>query len=192
MGPDRGRIEERRRFNIGDAMVLTAAAALALVIIRGTLVDGIASRPPWLVVLTVVIAVQTVAPPTLLILQLRQPRPSFRRLTRRPGFAATLAGSMVFAMDLIAFAILTVVSILWPDPSPQPRANDAVWWPGLISYFEFLVGPTVLAAWLLLLTSGRRQAHRGWLDISGRMVGTLGVVLFVISTGFRLARLIGR
>src|SRR5690242_12341334 len=84
-GPRAGRVGRCRPPALLDAMVLVAATALALALVKrldGPLWGGcpapVAKELPCLLVGTA----------TVLVLRLRRPRPSWRRLMRQPGAVA--------------------------------------------------------------------------------------------------------
>ncbi len=65
-----------RRFNLGDGMIVVAAAAVALVLARPFVASAAQPLPLWGVALAWVIAGVVAATPALLILRFRSPRPS--------------------------------------------------------------------------------------------------------------------
>src|SRR5687768_4597770 len=81
-----------RRFTMMDAMILVAASAVAFVIVR-PVVDGplmLRHEPGWARYLAGFVGGLVAWTPAVLFLRLRNPRPTIRRLSRRPGFAASV------------------------------------------------------------------------------------------------------
>jgi hypothetical protein len=100
-----------RKFSILDAMILVAASALGLALIRFLYATGryLSMGRPWYAFVaqyTVEATVPFLITWTLafLVLRLRQPRPRLRRLLRQPGMVA--CGAAVVA---IAFEVLWVL-----------------------------------------------------------------------------------
>jgi hypothetical protein len=107
-----------RKFNLFDAMVLVAANAAALALLRMFLVEGrffqgapfqgrfeswvlsgIEAAYPFLMTSTF----------ALVILRLRQPRPRIRRLFRQPGMAACSAAAMMLVVQLLGIVPFEIV-----------------------------------------------------------------------------------
>lgn len=173
-----------RRFSILDVMILVAASAVAFVMVRPLMVGSLRTQPAWASYLAATIAGLVVWTPTVLAMQFRRPRPALRRLTRRPGFAACLAGTSVVVLGALATVLLalihtarqgTALRVGRTIPTPDPT-----WWVGVVLYFAGFIGPAVIAAWLLLALTGRRRPSSDWADLLGRGIGTAWIVLFVI------------
>ncbi|WP_165070834.1 hypothetical protein [Paludisphaera rhizosphaerae] len=182
-----------RRFSILDVMILVAASAVAFVIVRPMMVGPLRAHPAWTRYLAATIAGLVVWTPTVLAMQFRRPRPALRRLTRRPGFAACLAGTSLVVLGAIAVGLLALVRqsrqgmpvrVGRPVPTPDPN-----WWVSVVLYFGGFVGPAIIATWLLLAVTGRRRPSSDWVDLLGRAIGTAWIVLFVIHACTGLAPL---
>jgi hypothetical protein len=169
-------------------MVLVAASAVAFVIVRPLVTGRLQDQPDWARYLAVVIGGLVAWTPTVLILRLRGPRLTLRRLSRQPGFAAGVGSTAILAIGLLALvrvsrrgmAVRAGVRLPPPDPS---------WWLGVVLHFGAVVGPAVIAAWLLLAFSGRRRPSRGWLDLLGRALGIAWIILFLVNCCARLSYL---
>lgn len=174
-------------------MILIAASAVALVIVRPVVAGPLQQRPGWSHYLAWAIGWLVAWTPTVLILRLRDPRPPLRRLSRQPGFAASLAGTAVLALGLLAIGLIALVRVARQGSPARPamgiRPPDPSWWVWVVLHFGTVVGPAVIAAWVLLAVSGRRRPPRGWLDILARAVGVGWIVLFVINCCARLTYL---
>ena len=177
-----------RRFTLLDAMVLTAASAVAFGIVRGVAVRSSTGVPAWGVVLALLIAWLVAWTPATLALRLRRFRPTVRKLCRTPGFAATLVASAILALAVLAIALLGLIrAVRRYPPGAPPGEADPMWWMGVGLHFVVLVGPAIIGAWLVLAITGRRRPSRDWLDTLGRVLGTAWIVVFVIHCCVRLA-----
>jgi len=197
----------RRRFRLLDAMILTAATAVACgfiqwtnlatdfswLILAGELLKPFqaaslhgSSAKAWIDVLVraniipALLAMPFVAMWTLALIPIRLlgPRPRFHRLAHQPGMMATCA----FAVAL-AFVGLPIVV-------PAPFLGwEAVRWLGSLSNGFVLFAPSyfgiaVLVSWTTLLLGRRWRAELSWVDRLGRAVGVFWIVEGLIITGF--------
>ena len=182
-----------RRFTILDAMTLVAASALAFSLVRPLVLGGLRNEPSWAGYLAAVIGTLVTWTPAVLFLRLRRPRPALRRLSRQPGFAAGVAGTAILALGALATGLLALIRVSRQGVGVRaglpPRPPEPGWWLGVVLHFGAVVGPAVLAAWLLLALSGRRRSATGWLDPLGRAIGVAWIILFVINCCARLAYL---
>jgi hypothetical protein len=109
------------------------------------------------------------------ILRLLRPRPSIRRLTRQPGFAACSAASLAilvgggfnYATTEITFAPGAEGAAGYTWVVLTPRGAEA--------------GLAVAAAWLLLALGRRWQPEPAWIDRAGRIVGVYWIVMIPVS-----------
>jgi hypothetical protein len=174
----------QRRFNLADGLIVTAAAATTLALLRdapdwshhvftggnfgGYLNPPLALRlaaraiyvlPPW-----------TVA---IFLLGLRQPRPPLRRLILQPGMAA--CGAVVL---WLGFKTLLLVTMMVGEPQKWTLVTyyvgDGV---ALVSW----AAPTVAGAWLVLAIAGRWRLARGWIERCGRALGVSWLALEVLN-----------
>jgi hypothetical protein len=168
-----------RRVTLLDAMILVAAIAGGLALIRGYVADvdrayqGSAINRPYVakerIVGSLVCVVTSLTLGTL-ALRARQPRP--HRWLRQPG-----AVGLVVAAALLAYEAASVITIL---------AYFACTGRGPIGYsFYFLsrwwetVGPATFAAWLAMWLTGVKRAVPDWVEYLGRGIGVAWIALLV-------------
>jgi hypothetical protein len=177
-----------RRFTMRDAMILVASAGAGLAILAPLQEGPLKVWPQWSVYLAYYNIGLLALTPTALTLRLIGPRPLMHRLARQPGFAASVAGSTILALGVLATGILTLVRLIKDDlgPSSPPPLNPMEW-AGIVLYFTPIVGPSILATWVMLAVSGHRRPVASWLDYLGRGIGVGWIILFVIETYVRLA-----
>ena len=185
--------EVHRRFTMRDGMILVASAAVAFGLGRASLAETDFESTLWLYVLVAVIAACVTSTPTLLVLSLLQPRPPLSELCRRPGFVASLAGSTVMALGLLAAGILGTIrviqSVMPPTSGRTALSPNSQWALNLVPHFGSLIGPAVIASWVVVALSGRRRPSRDWFDYGGRAVGAIWIGLFLLHSYSRLAYL---
>ena len=191
-----------RRFLLSDAIVLVAATAVGLFVVRPYYaVTSIDSSPPfagapWIVGWAscvwncLVLAFPIVMAWTLAIvgLRLRPPRPRWRQLVRQPGFVAGLMAAAVLAVRLIGFATMCArlvgqpqLYVMWVGRTGGGGAHMGLP-PGNL-YFELdhflgtmaLIGVSVAATWIFLLAAGAWRPERGWIDRTGRALGSFWI-----------------
>jgi hypothetical protein len=118
---------ERRRFGLGDLMILIAALAAGMQGARGLWrlqVEG-PRGPSWSLtptrLMVAAVAASIAAPMTIavLALRLRRPRPARRRIWTQPGAAAALACALMFAVK----GIEVVAAFAWPDTLSRGAAT---------------------------------------------------------------------
>ncbi len=169
----------RRRFTITDAMILVAGAAVGLSGMRA-LYAGWLWPPPaypghfgdWALVgpPTCVVAALAV---TILLLNVRRPRPRWRRLVIRPGViacAATVAGILLGWGHSLLFKTLVAGG----------RSQSFTWVGGGFEWSAAArdVPEFVMGAWLALWLSGRWSPDPTWIDRTGRVVGVFWIAGF--------------
>ena len=164
--------DEPRRFTILDAMVLMIGLAIGLAWViadirfleqyrwtksGGLLLTWVDDRLPLLI-----------APVTIAVFALRltPPRPSRRRLCREPGFVA--CGAVTFILVATAVVSLLFGALRGAELAWNLRFYRTYWMVG--------VGPSVVAAWLLLIVSRRWRSVRTWVDRLGRGLGWLWII----------------
>ncbi len=167
---------ERRHFTLFDAMVLVAATAIGLAITRAFLQAlptfvGKASLSRYQVAgASPCLATWSLA---LLVLAVRPPRPSYRRLARQPGIAACHAS----ALGIAATVLLSLLDTTLPRMSVKG-------WPLFLVNLSFwsspLIAPMISGAWLSMTLGGRWPPERNWIGILGRCLGGCWIVLFLI------------
>ena len=108
-----------------------------------------------------------------LVLQLRQPRPRLRQLSRQPGFLAC------FSSVVITLASGPLIWILInPNSNPVNGWNARMIWGEMVSS---QIGAAVLAGWSLLVAGGRYRIRTGWLDRVGQLLGLIWVVMIPVN-----------
>jgi hypothetical protein len=187
-----------RRFRLSDAIILVAATAIGLFVVRPyAAVASIDWSPPfasapwivgwaWCVWNCLALAFPIAMAWTLSIVgfRLRPPRPSWRHLVRQPGFVAVLTATLVLVVRLCGFVTMCLrvvgqpsLYIAYVGRTGGGGARTGLP-PGAL-YFELdhilttmaLIGVSVGASWILLLASGAWRPERGWIDRTGRALG---------------------
>jgi hypothetical protein len=180
----RNRKSHPRKIGVFDEMVLIAAFGVAIVVTRSMLADELRlfhTRPTeqtWIMELLDWVPVAylglmpryvAIAMPALLLIRLRRPRSSLRRLSRQPGAVACAAGTAaIFTGGLIALA--GTIGGGWYLIPSEPRA-----WP----IVEARVPMAVVTAWIILWLSGRWRSEPSWMDRSGRALGGFWISLWL-------------
>ncbi len=110
---------------------------------------------------------------TWMVVRLRKPRLSIRRLSRQPGFVSTTAALTAFAVD--SFFDITAWMTGLIQVFDAPRWSLAWWgdvWEDMIlSLCLRTLCAAVVVAWLLLAISGRWRREPGWIDGIGTALG---------------------
>lgn len=167
----------RRRFTIADGMILVAASAVGLLLVREYaaslhIVYRRASASRLLEVVEGVSECLAAAGMVALIpIRLQRPRPGLRRLARQPGFAACCALAAVLALGFLQGLVLVLfrdVQKAWGGTWPFQQ----LWEIGVAFRGPFAVA----GAWLVLLLSGRWRAEPSWVDRLGRFLGMVWLV----------------
>lgn len=196
--------DDSRRISTFDLMILVAAAAIGVWLNRHSppyLWPGGPRYGPGSAVFLIWGWTLEIFPfliplaPTLVVLHLRRPRPSLRRLSLRPGFAACLAATLGLAPGFLMQALREVIAaMIRPGaivklPSP-PFTTSPAEAPGgpepmgattnclsriILVPIEHSHAPAVAAAvvvaWAMLAVGGRWQPRPTWLDRAGRLTG---------------------
>jgi hypothetical protein len=135
----------------------------------------------------------------LVALRFRSPRPTFRRIARQPGAVACASALAAIAFRLGAEVSCWVLGYLTrpqsqvnlPSP-PSVRLDNPGFHPpagqwlrnALLEPFPILVSPSVAIAvtvgWCVLRASGRWRSDPGWIDRSGRWLGSFWIALGVV------------
>ncbi|OJW22268.1 MAG: hypothetical protein BGO49_07225 [Planctomycetales bacterium 71-10] len=195
---------DSRRFSTFDLMILVAAAAVGLWLKRHSAPylwpggpkygpespvyvawEGALELSPFLIPLA----------PTLVVLHLRRPRPSLRRLSIRPGFAACLAATVGLGVGALMQALREVVALMtrtgaiaklpsppfmtWPAgtldvPEPMGATTNCLSRIILVpieSGHAPAIATAVIATWAMLAVGGRWRPRPTWLDRVGRLIG---------------------
>jgi hypothetical protein len=165
-----------RRFTIFDAMVMVAATALGLALVRW--VESPISVPgtragflvywPWSGAPASIISAWALA---LLVLRLVQPQGRRRMAICEPGTIAGLASLAAMGLGAVRLAIVDLL-----DRNPSNLAVYPVW-----NYWGYATehAPEVVAgSWLALWLSGRWSAVPSWIDRTGRLLGVYWIAKF--------------
>jgi hypothetical protein len=175
-----------RGFSLFDGMIMVAATAVGLSVVRSGS-DPIMGRKVLIhPELLFQIAAPFVAAWTVAVFAagLIGRRRSVRRLARSPGWSACAAAFLILLW--IGFFHLNIFL-------PPPQGKSAVWtrvWHrtmsddplAMIYSWSLLIGPAVTGTWLLLALGGRRSSDRGWLNSAGRFLGLCWIVFWVYSS----------
>jgi hypothetical protein len=175
--------ETLRRFTVADAMILVAASGVGTLAIRGTLPDlttlksqlsrapspgmrnflalqfGLSSVIPYLASLT----------PALLIVRLRQPRPSLRRVGRQPSFIACAVATVAMGIEALW------IGSLWAQGSGFIQASTV-----FVGYAQ-QVSFAVIGGWVALALSCRWRPEPNWIDRVGRLFGLAWIGVTALS-----------
>jgi len=195
---------DSRRFSTFDLMILVAAAAVGLWLKRHAppyLWPGGAKYGPESTVFLIWEATLEIFPfliplaPTLFVLHLRRPRPSLRRLSLRPGFAACLAATIGLGVGSLTQALREVVALMtrtgaiaklpsppfmtWPAGTPDVPEPMGATTNGLSRIVLVpiehghapAVATAVVVAWAMLAVGGRWRPRPTWIDRVGRLIG---------------------
>jgi hypothetical protein len=173
-----------RRFNTADAMVMIAATAIAFAFVQFQGLPWILAekwfppqdnilRPPedgdLAALISSFLIPWTVA---LLILRLRRPRPSRRRLFMRPGFVAcaiAIAMMVFLCLDEYRQCVFTY------------RSFPALGFQNVVALnYRISVSFATAGLWVLMAACGRWHAERSWIDRAGRAMGALWIILILI------------
>ncbi|MFI5459715.1 MAG: hypothetical protein ACHRXM_30180 [Isosphaerales bacterium] len=195
MSPDR-----RRRMTLLDAVLLVGSAAIGMGmyqlsrrnLFRGWIwiADlGIPDIHTWSTTQALVTCsditvhlVPLVAPWTFLLiaLRMRSPRPSWRRIWRQPGMAACLAALFGWFWSVVALLLAMNVGYvarsrrnITPEDWAQKYLADEVF---------MYVGLAVAVTWLVQYFSGRWRRSADWIDLMGRVLGVLWIVIGLVWT----------
>jgi hypothetical protein len=189
----------RRRLTLVDGMALIAATAVGLGAMRARsgdlspmleMVSNVASlKEVFGLVVEVtffgfpLFATWTVA---LLILRLRAPRPSRRRLACQPGAMALASATLVVALRLLEYALMVLETVaLWGSDwsfAAVSRAINVLY--ANMTEADTSPGLAVAAAWLTLIVGGRWRPEPTWIDRAGRLAG-LAWLLLLLSPFFQ-------
>ena len=196
--------DDSRRISTFDLMILVAAAAIGLWLEHHT-PPYLWPGGPWTGPGSAVIliwgwtleAFPLLIPlaPTLVVLHLRRPRPSLRRLSLRPDFAACLAATtglapgflMQVLREVIAAMIRPGAIVKLPSPpfttspaeapgGPEPMRATANCLSRIIlvsieQSHAAAVAAAVVVSWAMLAVGGRWRPPPTWLDRDGRLTG---------------------
>jgi hypothetical protein len=190
----------RRRMTLLDAVLLVGSAAIGLglfelahrTLFKGQIWladNGVPNFKTWSTMEVLVLcsdiaafSLPVVVPWTFLLiaLRMRQPRPAWRRAWQQPGMAACLAA--------IVGWLWTVLPLLLAMNAGQvARSTRSItleeWANKYLGDELFMyVGAAVGATWLVQYMSGRWRKPADWIDVMGRIVGVMWIVIGLIWT----------
>ena len=169
-------VERCRRFTLSDAMILVVATAVGCGLIKWSGTDVVRLFDPdprykqssfgGYLSSFVGGTHYTVVPflaswsPAMVLIRMRTPRPSRRRLFRQPGVVATSAATLAVAAELFWFFASNF-------SGSGNNMRIFVAFAGWRAYCAF----SVAGAWLTLSLSGRWRGETGWIDRIGSVLG---------------------
>jgi hypothetical protein len=191
-----------RRLDRWDGAILGVAAVVAVLLMRfpeplrrfdpRLAQDAIEVSRPFLMAWTT----------ALLVVRLRRPRPSWRRLSRQPGMAACGIATLVVLVHLTGIVLVWALAQWWPEfgrlspptalhsaypltpfggTPPPPSPPLRVLW--LSSYAGFIssahAGHGVAGAWLNMALGGWWRPERSGIDRLGRALGAAWIAVMV-------------
>jgi hypothetical protein len=180
------RVLRRRTFTIADAMILLAALAIGLILVRQNLPVGFEPFPrspelipnvvsAWAALLFPSLEVGTVA---IARLTLRHPRPPLKRLTLRPGFVACGAAAVILSISAAANVLyLGVGAVLrhWPG-GWVPYQDSPVFFSSHVGQISYAVA----VCWAFMAAGGRWRPEPEWVDRLGRGFGSFWVGMILM------------
>jgi hypothetical protein len=199
-----------RRFLLSDAIVLDAAKAGGLAVVRPyhatmKFLDWsppISSAAPfngWIKGLwgCLVLAAPLVMAWTLaiLVLRFRRPWPRWVRVVRQPGFVACLMSALALAWRLLGFATLYVR--VHNDPGlaawlPRHFEGSGCFMGGNPGWLLFdtdhflntmaMIGAAVASSWILLLVTGQWRPEQSCIDCAGRVLGWFWITILPLTS----------
>jgi hypothetical protein len=186
-----------RRPNLGDAMILIVAAALAMAITK-----QVDARPPFVLIKNVIVSAfgsdamvaslwiaKWISPwlltmaVALLVIRFRQPRPRLRRIWHQPGtLASTLGILALIFVGLISLALPALhIFILLLGGFSGSNTNPPMELASFLAEVTSYSGTLILGSWLTLALSGRFRSEPGWIDGLGIIVGFCWITAHLIS-----------
>ncbi len=187
-----------RRLNLLDGMILVAAVAAGIALTRFLCLEnpyfdpsppGVpVPRPPGfgangstlnLVNRTMTIWVATLSP-TLLLIQLRRPRPVLSKVFRQPGTQACLA---TIAPTVLESVVLAFTALRGGLEAIHLLQSQFVY-PNL----SFSGGSSIIALWSTMFLTRQWHPERSSIDRIGRALGVCWIVVFLITTVIAIER----
>jgi hypothetical protein len=174
----------RRRFNIADWLIFTAATASTMAALievpdwsHHAFLGGhfVGYLDPPLALQMALKATYVLFPWTVAVflMGLRRPRPELRILFTRPGMAACGAVTAWLGFKIFLLALMSI-------GVPQKRFLVARYMGDGVALVSW-AAPAVAGAWLVLVLSGHWCPHRGWFDRFGRLLGASWLALEVLN-----------
>jgi hypothetical protein len=174
-------VTPQRRFHILGALILVAATALGIAwsVMRAR---GWWEPTQWLVISVhdfYELLVFFLVPWTLafLILRIRTPRPSLRRLGQSPGTSACLTVLIVFVLGLVEVLTSWGLAVIWLRLKHQDVATATEVLLEVTKQSSIRVGPSIVAIWLILALIHRFRLQRDWIELLGLILSIGWIVL---------------
>jgi hypothetical protein len=176
--------ESTRKLTLLDTMILTAATATGMALMRSC-GRGFQMEPKdWHWPAAIILQgtwsswyFLTAWGPALLVIRLLPPRPRLRKVLRQPGTVACYAMILPLSVQATTFVILTA-----------KEETDAAFMKGFLTQPYFmgeqdagLVVFSIVGAWLTLVLTGRWRPERNWIDRAGRFLGFAWIAGYVIT-----------
>jgi hypothetical protein len=166
-----------RKFTVLDAMVMLMFTAAGLALSR-FVYAGLSILYPrdlletihgarWGVALILPVPCVFLWTLGLIVLRMRLPRPSRRRVLRQPGFVANLGVLIGSVVGALPFAV----------PSWSWHRFSAI---GLATMSAEVIGASVASALAILALSGRWKSERSWLDRAGRALAIYWIIVGIL------------
>ncbi len=175
----------RRRFTILDGMILVAAAAIAVAWLRGVLkiyLSVLGSARGASLPDRILWGLPNLVPPLVLatfvtlVLRSVRPRPSWRKISYQPGFAACAAAALIVSLQFVyRFSIVAVKQL----SDLKTRGTASVLALAQIATDLTGTGLAVMAAWLILMLIRGWRVEPTWIDRLGRLIGVCWIVLYL-------------
>ena len=173
-----------RRFTLADAMLLVAATAPGLVLLRIAAGLGLFStergpNDPWgrdFIEQLAIAGGCLLVPIALLVLvlSLRGRGTQSRDIAQGPGFTACVALVVASVLPIAWFAVRVAKA------DEFNRSNEiSLNFNNSFGRLELYGGPMIAGAWLALALSGRWRPGETWLDRLGCFVGACYIIMFV-------------
>jgi hypothetical protein len=102
-----------------------------------------------------------------LLLRLRAPRPSLRRLGQSPGTAACLTVLIVLVLGLVEALTSWGLEVIWVRLKDEDVATVTEVLLDVKLQSSLRAGPSVVAIWLILALIRRLRLQRDWIELLG-------------------------
>lgn len=171
----------QRRFSLADAMVLVAAMAPGLILLRTAVALDLFNLVPnpkappgrdFINSLSVssasILSSLTLA---TLVLSFHKPRPNLREVMRLPGFVACVAVMAASLLPLVHFVIgVTTLS--------ATGLNVALYFNNTLARLTLSAGEMIIGAWIALALLGRWRPGPNWKDRLGCVLGACWIFIY--------------
>jgi hypothetical protein len=194
-------LTHRRAITLSDGIILVGATAVAFAGVRQYISEMaiVLFKPPvrgWTVASVLVriprlsgilMPFLIVFTPAVLLLRLRQPRVTIRRLFLQPGSSACGAVCLTILISMLRFCVFAGRCLLAEGRNSLrsiPLFNDPNrFWLNLYDLMSVRdpVFPAyaICCVWSLLAISRLFRAERSWIDYIGRIIGGIWIAMFL-------------